>query len=133
MAKDASLFWWIHNWGVTIEAMTPFCHVSWILKQNECFKMLNNERGICMFMFSTNKCYNEWFKSIEQILNVLFKYKPKRNVRLNFFPKWHAFIWNAKTLLKTSINVFFLGPTFPILLSKLERNFIIKKIDFIFY
>ncbi len=35
-----------------------------------------------MFRFSTNKCYNELFKSIEQILNVLFKYKQKRNVRL---------------------------------------------------
>ncbi len=49
---------------------------------NECFEMLNTERGICMFQLSTNKCYNEWFKSIEQILNVLFKYNPKRNARL---------------------------------------------------
>jgi hypothetical protein len=31
-----------------------------------------------MFRLSINKCYNEWFKSIEQILNVLFKYKPKK-------------------------------------------------------
>jgi hypothetical protein len=30
-----------------------------------------------MFKLSTNKCYNDWIKSIEQILNVLFKYKPK--------------------------------------------------------
>jgi hypothetical protein len=35
-----------------------------------------------MFKLSTNKCYNEWFKSIEHILNVLLKYKPKRNVGL---------------------------------------------------
>jgi hypothetical protein len=35
-----------------------------------------------MFKVSTNKCYNEWFKSIEQILNVIFKYKPKRNASL---------------------------------------------------
>jgi hypothetical protein len=35
-----------------------------------------------MFKVSTNKCYNEWFKSIEQILNVIFKYKQKRNARL---------------------------------------------------
>jgi len=27
--------------------------------QNECSKMLNNERGICMFRISTNKCYND--------------------------------------------------------------------------
>jgi hypothetical protein len=25
-------------------------------------------------------------------------------------PKWHTFIWSAKTLLKTSNNVFFLHP-----------------------
>ncbi len=35
-----------------------------------------------MFKLSTNKCYNEWFKSIEQILNVLFKRNPKRNAKL---------------------------------------------------
>jgi hypothetical protein len=56
-------------------------------QENECSKMLNNERGICMFKLSTNKCYNEWFKSIEQILNVLFKYKPKRNARLQHISK----------------------------------------------
>ncbi len=43
-----------------------------------------------MFMFSTNKCYNEWFKSIEQILNVMFKYKPKidasfRHSKMTYF------------------------------------------------
>jgi hypothetical protein len=51
-------------------------------QQNECFEMLNNERGICMFMLSINKCYNEWIKSIEQILNAMFKYKLERNVGL---------------------------------------------------
>jgi len=35
-----------------------------------------------MFKFWTNKCYYEWFKSIEQILNVLFKYNAKWNARL---------------------------------------------------
>jgi hypothetical protein len=35
-----------------------------------------------MFMPSTSKCYDKLSKSIEQILNVLFKYKPKRNVGL---------------------------------------------------
>jgi len=35
-----------------------------------------------MFTLSTNKCYNEWLKSIEQISDVMFKYKPKRNARL---------------------------------------------------
>jgi hypothetical protein len=68
-------------------------HLSFILNsnartwQNECFEMLNNERGVCMFKLSTNKCYNEWFKSIKQILNVLFKYKPQRNVGL---------LWDSK-------------------------------------
>jgi hypothetical protein len=28
-------------------------------KANQCYEMLNNERGICMFKLSTNKCYNE--------------------------------------------------------------------------
>jgi hypothetical protein len=42
--------------------------------------MLNNERGIRILGLSANKCYNQSFKSIEQILNVMFKYKPKRNV-----------------------------------------------------
>ncbi len=39
--------------------------------------MLKDENGIFMFRLSTNKCYNESFKSIEQILNVMFKYKQK--------------------------------------------------------
>jgi hypothetical protein len=33
-------------------------------------------------------------------------------------PKWHTFIWNAKTLLKKSNNVHFFAPTSPIVLSK---------------
>ncbi len=32
-----------------------------------------------MFRLLTNKRYNEWYKSIEQILNVLLKYKWKKN------------------------------------------------------
>ncbi len=39
-------------------------------------------KGMCMFRISTNKCYNERFKSIEQILNVIFKYKLKMKTRL---------------------------------------------------
>ncbi len=65
----------------------PFCHMFWMLKQNEYCEMLNNERGICMFKVSTNKCYNELFKSIEQILNVIFRYKPKRNAKLQYASK----------------------------------------------
>ncbi len=55
----------IHRWGTTIKTMTPFCLMSKVLKQNQHFKMLNNERGICMFNLSINKYYYEWFKSIE--------------------------------------------------------------------
>jgi hypothetical protein len=33
--------------------------------------------------------------------------------------KWHILIWNAKYLLKTSNNVLFFAPIFPILLSNL--------------
>ncbi len=35
-----------------------------------------------MFRLSTNQYYNEWFESIEQFLNVLFNYKPKKNALL---------------------------------------------------
>jgi len=60
-----------------------------------------------MFRLSTNKCYDEQFKSIEQILHVLFKYKPKRNVRLFQHSKMTYFHWGAKILLKKIDNVFF--------------------------
>jgi hypothetical protein len=33
--------------------------------------------------------------------------------------KWHILIWSVKTLLKTSNNVLFFAPMFPILLSNL--------------
>ncbi len=111
--------------------MHLFCVLSFKLRtyKNECFKILNNKRGIFVFRLSTNKCYNDWFKSIEQNLNVLFKYKPKRNVGL-FNPEWHTFIWIAKTLLKKSNNVHFFAPMSLILLSKpLESKFLINKIN----
>jgi hypothetical protein len=79
------------------EPWHPFVHVLIRIQQNECFEMLNNERGICMFMLSTNKCYNEWVKSTEQILNAMFKYKLERNVGLqDIYRKWRTFTWNAK-------------------------------------
>jgi hypothetical protein len=96
---------------------TLFCFVLSLeirIQQNECSKMLSNERGICMFKLSlTNKCYNEWFKLIEQILNVLFKYKPqnKWTITRHDFQKWDTFIWSAKTLLKHH-SVLFLHPRF---------------------
>jgi hypothetical protein len=40
-------------------------------------------KGYMYVKFSTNKCYNEWFKSIRPILNLIFKYKPKKNVELH--------------------------------------------------
>jgi hypothetical protein len=47
----------------------------------------------------------------EQILNVLFKYKLKKNARLqDDFQKWDTFIWSAKTLLKHQIMFSFLHP-----------------------
>jgi hypothetical protein len=70
-----------------------------------------------MFRLSTNKCYDEQFKSIEQILHVLFKYKPKRNVRLFQHSKMTYFHWGAKILLKKIDNVFFLAPMSFIFLS----------------
>jgi hypothetical protein len=53
------------------------------------------------------KCYNERFKSIEQISHVLFKYKPKTNVKLLKHFKMAYFHWGAKILLKTLNNWFF--------------------------
>jgi len=50
-----------------------------------------------MFRLLTNKRYNEWFKSIEQILNVLFKYKWKRNAHTT-----NHGLFDYKTRLKTS-------------------------------
>jgi len=35
------------------------------------------------------------------------------------FPKWHTFIWSAKTLLELLNNLFSFAPTSLILLSKL--------------
>jgi hypothetical protein len=54
----------------------------YVLIQNECFEMLNNEGWMKMFNLSTNKFKNSWQKRIEQILNVLFKYKLIRNLGL---------------------------------------------------
>jgi hypothetical protein len=68
---------------------------------------------LSMFKLSTNKCYNEWFKSIEQILNVLFKYKPKRNVGLLWHFKMTCFHSECQNPIKTSNNVLFLAPMSP--------------------
>jgi len=52
-----------------------------------------------MFRLSINKCYNEWFKSIEQILSVLKSSINKKGMQdYKDIPKWHTFIWSAKTL-----------------------------------
>jgi hypothetical protein len=62
-----------HNWNHdTLLSCVLSPKVKWTY-----FEMLNNERRIGMFKLSTNKCYNEWFKSIEQISNVLFKLNQK--------------------------------------------------------
>jgi len=34
--------------------------LSYVLKQNECFEILNNKRWICIFNPSTDKCKNGW-------------------------------------------------------------------------
>jgi hypothetical protein len=46
-----------HSCGTTIGTITPFFLVSWVLKQNECYEMLNNEKKTCIFRLLTNKCY----------------------------------------------------------------------------
>jgi hypothetical protein len=46
----------------------------------KCYIM--KERYVCLGFQPINVIMNDSIKSIEQILNVLFKYKQKRNVRL---------------------------------------------------
>jgi hypothetical protein len=65
-----------------------------------------------MFKLSTNKSYNEGFKSIEQNLNIMFKYKPKRNARLLRHFRMTYFHMEFQNPIKKSINVFFLHPCF---------------------
>jgi hypothetical protein len=84
-------------------------------------------RYVCL-----NKCYNKWFKSIEQVLNVLFKYKPKGNVKLPRHSKMTYFHLDCQNLLETLNNFLFFTPTSLILLSKpLEYKFVIIKISLI--
>jgi len=64
------------------------------------FTMFSSESGKHMFRLSTNKCYNELIKSIEQILNVTFKYKPKRNARLLRHYKMTYFHLECQNLIK---------------------------------
>jgi predicted alpha/beta-fold hydrolase len=104
------------------------------IQQNEFSEILNNERGIRIFKLSTNKIYNEWFKSIEQILNVLFKYKPKRNVGLLRCSKMTYFHLECQNLIKTSNNVLVFAPTLFIFFSKpLECKFVINKNNLIIF
>jgi len=95
--------------------------------------MLNNEKRICMFVFSTNKFYNQWFKSIEQILNVLFKYKPKRNVGLLRCSKMTYFHLECQNPIKTSNNVLVFAPTFFFNSKNLECKFVINKNNLIIF
>ncbi len=84
-----------------------------------------------MSRFSTNKCYNELFKSIEQLLNVLFKYQPKRNARLCKHFRMTYFHLECQNPIK-NIKLCLFAPTFPIPLSKpLECKFLTNKINLI--
>jgi hypothetical protein len=47
--------------------------------------------------------------------------------------KWHTFIWSAKTLLKTSNNVFFLLSHHYFFFKSLECRFVIKEINLIVF
>ncbi len=87
-----------------------------------------------MFTFSTNKCYNQWFKSIEQILNILFKYKPKRDVGLLKCSKMTYFHLECQNPIKKSNNVLVFAPTSFIFSPKpLECKFVINKNNLIIF
>jgi hypothetical protein len=79
--------------------MTDYCHVSCVLKQNECPKMSNNGRWICMFSLSINKC-KKVGKKIKQNLNVLLKYNPIRNVKFQNIFKMIMFHLDYQSLIK---------------------------------
>ncbi len=85
-----------------------------------------------MFRFSTNMCYSEWFQSIEQILNVLFNYKPKRYVGLLRHLRMTYFHLECQNLIKNQIMSFFFALVSIIFFSKpLECKFaILKKKDY---
>jgi len=123
------------NYTHFVIMMTFICFMSWVLKQELSkmnVKMLNSERGICMFRLSTNKCYNEWFKSIEQVLNVLFKHKPKMNAEILRHSKMTYFHLECQNPIKNIKQCLFFAPMFLILLSKpLECKFLIIKINLI--
>jgi hypothetical protein len=83
-----------------------------------------------MFRILTNKSYNECFKSIEQILNVLFKYKPKTNVGLLRHSRM-TFSFGVPNPIKKSNYVLLFSPVSPILSKPLECKIVIIKINLI--
>ncbi len=105
------------------------------IQQNECFEMLNNERGICMFRLSTNLSV---IMNDSNQLNKIWMSCSSTNQKgmqdYMTFLEGHTFIWSAKTLLKTSNNVLFFAPMFLVLVSKpSECNFVINKINLIIF
>ncbi len=75
--------------------------------ENECFKMLNNERGICMFRLSTNKCIMIDSNQLNKIWMFCSSINQKGMHDYLNIPEWHTFIWSAKTRLKNQIMSFF--------------------------
>jgi hypothetical protein len=59
-----------------------------------------NEGWTCMFSPSTNKWKNGWQQITEQNLNVLLKYKPICNVKLQFFCKMIVSHLECQSLIK---------------------------------
>jgi hypothetical protein len=57
--KNTRTHKWIQLW-LGYHNRNKDCHVPWILKQNQCSKILNNEGWICMFSPSTKHWENKW-------------------------------------------------------------------------
>jgi hypothetical protein len=71
----------------------------------KCYIM--KEKYVCL-CFQPMCVINEWFKSIEQILNVMFKYKQKRNVRLlKHCRMTYFYLEYQKPIKKSNIVIFF--------------------------
>jgi hypothetical protein len=104
--------WQMHSW-LGYHNKDHDTHLFYVLnpkarfKQNECFKMLNNERGICIFRLSINKYYNEDSNQLNKFWMSCSSINQKGMRDYLNIQEWHTFIWSVKTLLRNQIMSFF--------------------------
>jgi hypothetical protein len=81
-----------------------------------------------MFNYLINKCKNGWLKLIEQILNVLLKNEPIKNIELQYIFKMTISYFKCQSLIK-NIKYIFFNPCISQIFKLLEYNLITKKIN----